>query len=187
VAQQIAQWTGDPTPVQLKPYDDRWSAYFQQYRSLIASVLGERAVQVEHIGSTAVQGLLGRPCLDILLAVAEPDAEEDYRVELEAVGFTLWQREPDRRVFASAPNAAALPQCPARLFVCRTGGTWEFDQLLLTNYLDAHEERRQAYADLKRHLAKVHRDDPDGYAQAKRPFLRETVRLAHRSFLAIEA
>jgi GrpB-like predicted nucleotidyltransferase (UPF0157 family) len=197
VVQQIAQEIGDPTPVQLRPYDDRWSGYFEQYRSLISGALGEHAVLVEHIGSTAVRGLLGRQCVDILLAVAEPDAEEDYRGELEALGFTLWVREPDRRVFAAPRGAQAglgadaadadperLPQCPARLFVCRSGGTWEFDQLLLTHYLGAHEERRQAYADLKRHLAKVHRDDPDGYARAKRPFLRETVRLAHRSFLA---
>ena len=187
MAQQIAQEIGDPMPVQLRPYDDRWSAYFQQYRSLITGALNEHAVLVEHIGSTAVTGLLGRQCVDILLAVAEPDAEEDYRAELEQLGFTLWVREPDRRVFATAtPNAEGLPLCPARLFVCRSGGTWEFDQLLLTHYLGAHEERRQAYADLKRHLAKVHRDDPDGYARAKRPFLRETVRLAHRSFLALD-
>ncbi|HWG23111.1 GrpB family protein [Actinospica sp.] len=185
MAQQIAQQIGDSTPVQLKPYDDRWSAYFQQYRSLLAGALGERAVLIEHIGSTAVPGLLGRACVDVLLAVAEPDAEEDYRAEVEALGFTLWVREPDRRVFTSArPHTPGTPQCPARLFVCRSGGTWEFDQLLLTHYFGAHEERRQAYADLKRHLAKVHRDDPDGYARAKRPFLRETVRLAHRSFLA---
>ena len=184
MAQQIAQEIGDPTPVQLRSYDDRWSGYFEQYRSLIAAALGQHAVLVEHIGSTAVPGLLGRQCVDILLAVAEPDAEEDYRGELEELGFSLWVREPDRRVFAGRLGAEGLPQCPARLFVCRSGGTWEFDQLLLTHYLGAHAERRQAYADLKRHLARVHRDDPDGYARAKRPFLRETVRLAHRSFLA---
>lgn len=180
---KIALEIGDPAPIRLDPYDDRWSSYFQQYRSLLEAALEERAVLVEHIGSTAVPGLPGRSCVDILLAVAEPDAEEDYRAELESLGFVLWLREPDRRVFASAPAAAGLPQCPARLFVCRSGGTWEFDQLLLTHYLGAHEERRAAYADLKRHLARVHRDDPDGYARAKRPFLRETMRLAHRSFL----
>ena len=186
MAQQIARAVGETSPVQLKPHDGQWSAYFQQYRSLVLSVLGERAVLVEHIGSTAVPGLLGQACVDLLLAVAEPDAEEDYRVELEGAGFRLWQREPDRRVFRSEPAAAGLPPCPARLFVCRSGGTWEFDQLLLTHYLGAHEERRRAYADLKRHLAQVHRDDPDGYAQAKRPFLRETVSLAHRSFLTVD-
>ena len=187
MAQRFAQDIDDTAPVRLTPYDDQWSSYFEQYRRLLETALDQNAELVEHIGSTAVPGLPGRPCLDILLAVAEPDAEEDYRAELEALGFTLWLREPDRRVFAAAPAAAALPPCPARLFVCRSGGTWEFDQLLLTHYLGAHEERRRAYADLKRHLAKVHRDDPDGYARAKRPFLRETVRLAHRSFLAAEA
>jgi GrpB-like predicted nucleotidyltransferase (UPF0157 family) len=186
VPQQIARVHSETTPVRLRPYDDQWSACFQRYRSLIAAALAERAVLVEHIGSTAVPGLLARDCVDVLLAVAEPDAEEDYRVELEGLGFQLWQREPDRRVFGSEPTATGLPTCPARLFVCRSGGTWEFDQLLLTHYLAAHEERRAAYADLKRQLARVHRDDPEGYALAKRPFLRETVRLAHRSFLTLD-
>jgi GrpB-like predicted nucleotidyltransferase (UPF0157 family) len=184
VAQRFAQEIDNTTPVLLSPYDDHWSSYFEQYRNLLESALGKRAALIEHIGSTAVPGLPGRPCLDILLAVAEPDAEEEYCAELEELGFALRLREPDRRVFAAAPGAAALPPCPARLFVCRSGGTWEFDQVLLTHYLGAHEERRRAYAELKRHLAKVHRDDPDGYARAKRPFLRETARLAHRSFLA---
>lgn len=186
MAQQITRVHSETTPVRLGPYDGQWSAYFQQYRSLILSVLGERAALVEHIGSTAVPGLLGQACVDVLLAVAEPDAEEDYRTELEAVGFRLRQREPDRRVFAGEPAADGLPPCPARLFVCRSGGTWEFDQLLLTHYLGAHEERREAYAELKRRLADVHRDDPEGYALAKRPFLRETVRMAHRSFLTVD-
>ena len=184
MAQRFAQQIDETTPVLLSPYDDRWSSYFEQYRRVLESALGQRAALIEHIGSTAVPGMPGRPCLDILLAVAEPDAEEDYRAELEGLGLTLWLREPDRRVFTAAPGAVALPPCTARLFVCRSGGTWEFDQLLVTNYLGAHEERRRAYADLKRHLATVHRDDPDGYARAKRPFLRETARLAHRSFLA---
>lgn len=183
MAQQIAQQVGDQTPVQLRPYDSRWTAYFQRYQSLIESALGERAILIEHIGSTAVPGLVSRPCIDVLLAVAEPDAEEDYRAELEAAGFSLWVREPDRRVFASAPKAQGAPSCPARLYACRSGGTWEFDQLLLTHYLGAHEERRREFEDLKRHLAKVHKDNPDGYARGKRPFLRETVRLAHRAFL----
>ncbi|WP_051451639.1 GrpB family protein [Actinospica robiniae] len=183
MAQQITRVHSETTPIRLRPYDGQWSAYFQQYRSLIQSVLGERATLIEHIGSTAVPGLLGQACVDVLLAVAEPDAEEDYRAELEGLGFRLWQREPDRRVFGSEPAAHGLPPCPARLFVCRSGGTWEFDQLLLTHYLGAHEERREAYAELKSRLADVHRDDPEGYALAKRPFLRETVRMAHRSFL----
>lgn len=186
MAQQITRVHSETTPVRLRPHDGQWPAYFQQYRGLITAALGERAVLVEHIGSTAVPGLPGQACVDILLAVAEPDAEEDYRAELEGLGFQLRQREPDRRVFAGEPSAAGLPPCPARLFVCRSGGTWEFDQLLLTHYLGAHEERRAAYAELKRRLAREHRDDPEGYALAKRPFLRETVRMAHRSFLTLD-
>jgi GrpB-like predicted nucleotidyltransferase (UPF0157 family) len=94
-------------------------------------------------------------------------------------------READRRVFAAPPGAlpAHAPRCETHVYVCRSGGVLEYDQLLLVEYLANHAERREQYADLKRRLAREFREDPAAYAEGKRPFLRETVRLAHRAYV----
>jgi GrpB-like predicted nucleotidyltransferase (UPF0157 family) len=185
MAVEIAVAVGDPAQVHLKPHDRGWSDKFPVVADLVRGALGGYAVRVDHIGSTAVPGLLGRPHLDLQVSVAEPEAEEEYRGALENLGFGLWVREADRRVFVARAGAlpSHAPRCEVHVYVCRSGGVLEYDQLLLVQYLATHPERRELYADLKRRLAREFRDDPAAYAEGKRPFLRETVRLAHRAYV----
>jgi len=58
-------------------------------------VLGPRALQVEHIGSTSIPGLVAKPIIDILLVVADSSDEPSYVPALEAAGYKLTIREPD--------------------------------------------------------------------------------------------
>jgi GrpB-like predicted nucleotidyltransferase (UPF0157 family) len=184
MAVQIAVAVGDDAPVQLKPYDVAWPERFSVCRDLIRGALGGGVVRVDHIGSTAVPDLAGRPHLDLQVSVVELYSEEDYRRALEDLGFALWVREPDRRVFVARPGAlpAHAPRCETHVYVCRSGGVWEYDQLLLVQYLATHGERRDQFAELKRQTLRSNRADPGAYAGAKRVFLRETVRLAHRAY-----
>ncbi|NND99259.1 MAG: GrpB family protein [Pirellulaceae bacterium] len=59
----------DPT-VRLMHYDPRWKQEFEQTRSSILQSCGGWVTCVEHIGSTAISGLIARPTIDILAAVA---------------------------------------------------------------------------------------------------------------------
>ncbi|MBS2963636.1 GrpB family protein [Actinocrinis puniceicyclus] len=189
MAVEIAVAVGELAPVEIKPYDRVWSERFAVCAELVRAALGGYAVRVDHIGSTAVPGLLGRPHLDIQVSVAEPEAEEEYRAALEDLGFALWVREADRRVFVAPQGALSVraPKCEVHIYVCRSGGVLEYDQLLLVQYLASHPERRDQYADLKRRLARQCRNDPEAYAEGKRAFLRETVRMAHRAYLDLRA
>lgn len=189
MAMEIAVAVGELAPVEIRPYDRAWSERFAVCADLVRGALGGYAVRVDHIGSTAVPGLLGRPHLDMQVSVAEPEAEEEYRAALEALGFTLCLREADRRVFTAPPGAlpAHAPRCETYVYVCRSGGVLEYDQLLLVQYLINHAERREQYADLKRRLARQCRGDAEAYAEGKRAFLRETIRLAHRAYIDFRA
>jgi len=55
-------------------YDPAWVARFEVERGRIVAALGERALRVEHIGSTSVPGLAAKPIVDILVEVAAPSA-----------------------------------------------------------------------------------------------------------------
>jgi GrpB-like predicted nucleotidyltransferase (UPF0157 family) len=135
------------------------------------------------VGSTAVPGLSGRPELDVQIAVAEPEAEEEYRARLEQLGFVLRVREADHRIFSAPAGALAAPLdgFETVLYVCRRGGVLEYDQLLLVDYLTHDAEGRERYAALKRRLSREFHDQPGKYAEHKRVFLREAARTARRS------
>ena len=53
-------------------YDAGWPRRFEHERARIANALGDRALAIEHIGSTAVPGLAAKPIVDLLVIVEIP-------------------------------------------------------------------------------------------------------------------
>ena len=51
----------EPAAITVVDYDEQWPLHFQETAERVCRVLGERALQVEHIGSTSVPGLAAKP------------------------------------------------------------------------------------------------------------------------------
>src|SRR4051812_21414812 len=82
-------------PIHLAPYDPEWPALYERDAERIRAALGERAVVLEHAGSTSVPGLSAKPKIDIILGVADTTDEDDYVPAMEVAGYVLRIREPD--------------------------------------------------------------------------------------------
>lgn len=65
-------------PITLVEYDPSWSDLFEQEANRIRSVLGIKALQIEHVGSTSVPGLCAKPIIDMLLVVKDSADELSY-------------------------------------------------------------------------------------------------------------
>src|SRR6266851_6578780 len=81
--------------ITLVEYDPVWPENFAREAKRIKAALGERALRVEHVGSTSVPWLMAKPIIDILLVVANSADEPSYVRALEAAGYVLRIREPD--------------------------------------------------------------------------------------------
>jgi GrpB-like predicted nucleotidyltransferase (UPF0157 family) len=81
-------------PITVSDYDPLWPVRYRREETRIRAVLGDRALAVEHVGSTAVPGLAAKDRVDIDLIVADPADEDAYVPELAAAGYTLRTREP---------------------------------------------------------------------------------------------
>src|SRR6188508_1334122 len=89
-------------PIALAEYDPGWPALFDREAKRIRGALGDRALLLEHAGSTSVPGLAAKPIIDIVLAVSDSSDEDTYLPDLEAAGYVLRIREPEwyeHRVF----------------------------------------------------------------------------------------
>ena len=90
--------------IAIAPYDPRWVDDFQRLAAALREALGERALRIDHIGSTSVPGLAAKDVIDIQVTVADlGDAEHARR--LLAAGFAL-QRPTEDHV---PPGADADP------------------------------------------------------------------------------
>jgi GrpB-like predicted nucleotidyltransferase (UPF0157 family) len=81
-------------PIVLADHDPAWAARFAHEAERIRRALGDRAVVLEHAGSTSVPGMAAKPVVDVVLGVPDPTAEREYVPALEAIGYALHIREP---------------------------------------------------------------------------------------------
>ena len=80
--------------ITLVAYDPQWPRVFEKEAEQIRLALGDRALRLEHVGSTSIPGLMAKPIIDIVLEVADSSDEAAYVPALEAAGYILHIREP---------------------------------------------------------------------------------------------
>jgi GrpB-like predicted nucleotidyltransferase (UPF0157 family) len=78
--------------VELAEYDPAWAERFDAEAAVIAGALGSCARQIEHVGSTAVPGLAGKPTVDIAVGVDSINVSPELVERLIAAGF---EHHPD--------------------------------------------------------------------------------------------
>lgn len=149
--------------ITLAEYDPAWPAQFAVEADKIRGALGERALLLEHVGSTSVPGLAAKPILDILLVVANSADESAYVPALEQAGYVLRIREPnwyEHRLLRGIDPAVNLhvlsPDCA------------ETERMLLMrDWLRTHPDDRELYERTKRQLALKTWQFVQNYADAK--------------------
>jgi GrpB-like predicted nucleotidyltransferase (UPF0157 family) len=162
-----AAWVGEPPrltgKIQVVDYDPEWPRLFQREAHRLNEVVGERVVQLEHIGSTSVPRLAAKPIIDILLIVPDSSDEPSYVPDLEAAGYVLVIRGPEwhqHRCFKGPDTNINLhvysPGCP------------EIERYLsFRDRLRRHPEERANYQRVKRELSERDWTHVQQYADAK--------------------
>jgi GrpB-like predicted nucleotidyltransferase (UPF0157 family) len=149
--------------ITLVEYDPLWPEYFAREAWRIKNILGNRALRVEHVGSTSVPGLMAKPIIDMLLVVTDSANEPSYATALEAAGYRLTIREPDwhqHRLFKG-------PEININLHVFTEGSEEIHRTVLLRDWLRTNRADRELYARTKRELASKKWKYVQNYADAK--------------------
>ena len=150
-------------PVRVVDYDPAWPEVFRAEAARIRGALGERALLLEHAGSTSVPGLAAKPVIDIVLAVADSSAEAAYASALETAGYRLRIREPEwheHRLFQGREDRVNLHVFPE--------GCPEIGRMLrFRDWLRSNAADRDLYARTKRELAQRDWKSVQEYADAK--------------------
>ena len=147
----------------LSEYDLAWPAMYAAQERRIRAALGERVRLLEHAGSTSVPGLVAKPRIDVILAVADSADEAAYVPDMDTAGYDLRVREPnwfEHRLFNALDVAANIHVFSA--------GCAEIDRMLrFRDWLRTHPEDRDRYAATKRELAQRTWQYVQHYADAK--------------------
>jgi GrpB-like predicted nucleotidyltransferase (UPF0157 family) len=130
--------------------DPSWAQRYRELSTQILAALGERALAIEHIGSTSVPELPAKPIIDIDLAVADPADEDAYLPELEALGYVHWLTEPQWHQHRLLKQ---LTEPRVHLHVFGADCPEMVRHQMFRDWLIAHPEDRRRYAAAKRAAA----------------------------------
>lgn len=161
--------------VALEPWTAEWETRFEVERAAIAAALGDDAVAIAHIGSTAVPGLSAKPIVDIAVGVADTAATHAVVDRLRALGYA-WFDDPkpdhDHRFLLRRADGRRL----VHLHVVSHNRPWWRDRIAFRDALRADTDLRDRYVALKRGLAERHAGDREAYTDAKTAFVNDVVR-----------
>jgi GrpB-like predicted nucleotidyltransferase (UPF0157 family) len=153
-------WVSKPlnAPVEVVEYDPRWPTQAREIIHRLYDILGVRALRIDHVGSTAVEGLPAKPVIDLDVTVADPANEVVWLPQLEAAGFVLTVREPwwyEHRMLRGGRRAddRVIPSDggPAtNVHVFGPDSPELIRHLVFRNWLRVNESDRALYAAAKR-------------------------------------
>ena len=156
-------------PIQIREYDPHWPRLYEREETRIRSILGEKVVRIEHVGSTSVPGLPAKPLIDIVLEVPDSADEAAYVPALESAGYVLRIREPDWYEHRLLKG----PDTDVNMHVFGAGCEEVDRMLLFRDWLRANAGDRALYAERKRELAARQWKYMQQYADAKTAVVHE--------------
>ena len=162
--------------IEIIPYQNSWPVDFREIALTLRQRLGELALRIDHIGSTSVPGLAAKDIIDIQITVRALD--DEVLSTMTSLGYTqpegIWrdhlpprfgkaETEWEKWLFNPPPG-----QRPTNTHVRIQGRANQRYPLLFRDYLRAHPATADAYAELKRRLAK-NLSNPQMYPDVKDP------------------
>lgn len=165
-------------PVEVVPYDPRWPALFEAEAAALRDLIGAQwALRIEHIGSTAVPGLVAKPVIDLQIEVPDLSGAREVLPALVAPrGYAAIWRSDRPAPWLMLARGYSEPASPAnQVYHAHLAGAghpiWE--RLAFRDWLRDHPDDAARYGALKQKLAASLRDDRDGYTAAKGAFVHE--------------
>ena len=168
--------------IELVPYSPRWETLFQEEQGRLTMLLGQDVLDIQHIGSTAIVGMVAKPIIDIAIAVTTFEAGAQCVDRIESLGY-IYRGEhgiPRRHYFIKGN-----PRTHHLHMVEIDSDDWT-DNLLFRDYLRSHPDMAEQYAALKQELAATYATDRRAYTESKAPFIQEVLHRAKGNGVQID-
>ncbi len=160
-------------PVVIVDYNPHWPAQFRAEWERLRPHVAPPVIAAEHIGSTAVPGLCGKPIVDLLLGVPAPEDLDQIRPVIEAASYIyvpyLAEAFSEARFYRRETGAFHLHLTVVGSYLWQRHLRWR--DLLRTD-----SDLAPQYGELKRRLA----SEPTTatlamYRLGKAPFIRDAL------------
>jgi len=169
-------------PIILKEHNPNYKIWYEEERIDILNALHEHNVcRINHIGSTAVEGLIAKPTVDILLELTDEYEMNSVTNLLQNSGWTEMTRNDAKRTVdlnkGYTPNGFA-----EKVYHLHVKPSGDWDELYFRDYLRKNVDIAKQYEMLKLKLEKMYKHNRDAYTNAKSEFVAMYSKKAREEF-----
>ena len=157
--------------VELREYNPEWKKLFVKEKELITSKIFDFIIDIQHIGSTAIPGILAKPIIDIALAIKDLSKVEEIINPLQELDFIYRgeQGVPGRHLFVKGGEDFRTHHLHV---MDRTTDEWR-KHIRFREYLLSHPSDAKEYEQIKLALAEKYEKDRGKYTEEKGKFILE--------------
>lgn len=191
--------------IQISPFSKTWKAQFELIKSEIESVLFNKEVKIEHIGSTSVENLSAKPIIDIMVGVnsnEELDLVVNPLLKLDYIYYEKYNsimpnrrffikliNQEDKKLFQSVySNNDNLPHEEINNLRLAQIHVWKYNSedwirhIAVRDYLRNNEVIKAKYQAVKLDLAKLEWRNGTDYNNGKNEFMTELEKKALKHY-----
>lgn len=162
-----------PIQVELVPHDLSWARSAELEAERLHSAIGQAIVTVHHIGSTAIQGIVAKPILDLMPVVTSLAELDQRQAATEALGYEWWgELGIEGRRYCTKSDSATGRRL-VQLHCLVEGSPHINRHLAFRDYLRQHPEIAAAYDREKRRCHALYPADSHAYGDCKSAWIVE--------------
>ena len=96
--------------VKLEAYNKNWKKEYQKEEKILKDILKDKIIEIEHVGSTSIEGLQAKPIIDILIVIKSFDKISEIEKLLKDYGYINHGDHgiPNRCFFTKGPDDARI-------------------------------------------------------------------------------
>lgn len=154
------------------PYDAAWQSAFKKIKGEIEEAIGDLIIGIEHVGSTSVEGLSAKPCIDIDVIIKDHSAFTAVVNGLKAIGY-IYEGDlgiKDREAFKYSGKEHLQMH---HLYVCPKYSEELHRHITFRDFLRSNPKAVEKYSFIKTKAAELFPNDVDGYIAYKSPCIEE--------------
>ena len=161
-------------PIILTEHKSCWADWYSEEVKQLKELLPIET-EYHHVGSTAINGIMAKPIVDILIVVNTRELLKRAADILRDNGYIIMSETDERISLNKGYIESGFAERVFHLHIRLDGDT---DEIYFRDYLNAHPEIAKEYEQLKLRLWKEYEHNRDAYTNAKTEFVTKYTNLA---------
>ena len=154
------------------PYDIAWRTAFEKIKNELDEAIGNLILGIEHVGSTSVEGMSAKPCIDIDVIIKDRSVLGEVIRRLATIGY-IHEGDlgiKDREAFKYTDKPHLMMH---HLYVCPQNSEELHRHIAFRDFLRNNIKAVKKYSLIKEKAAELFPNDIDGYMEYKSPCIEE--------------